>query len=60
MSKYAQFIVTNLKNEFHIPQYLHSYEAALEYYNMRPHDEDITDWVIICRPELKDLKRVTI
>ena len=52
MIKYAKFIVTNLKNPHHIPQYMYNYEQALGYYNSVPHDEVGTDWVIICRPEL--------
>ena len=52
MIEYAKFIVTNLKNPHHIPQYMYNYEQALGYYNSVPHDEVGTDWVIICRPEL--------
>ena len=63
MSKYAKFIVTDLKNVHHIPQYLYSYDAALDFYNSMPHDDVLADWVIIARPEsnsISDFDKLSI
>ena len=57
MNKYPEFTVTDLGNKHHIPQYFDNYEDALGYYQKRIHDKLLTDWIIVCRPQFKRIKK---